>query len=98
MLPHDLNRRLPVAGALDQRKKPQKNSSRKNPRNPLKSLASDERIQGNPRKSNPQKQEFLKLAARSQENPNGSIGPISPTPPGKTQADACPEQNALSPL
>ncbi len=35
-----------------------KNFSTKIPRNPLISLDSDERIQGNPRKSNPQKQGF----------------------------------------
>jgi hypothetical protein len=42
------------------------------PRNPLKSLDSDERIQGNPRKSNSHKLGFHAEKTRDQENPNGS--------------------------
>jgi hypothetical protein len=39
----------------------------------LISLDSDERIQGNPRKSNPHKQGFRAEMGRPQENPNGSM-------------------------
>jgi hypothetical protein len=44
------------------------------PRNPLKSLDSRERIQGNPRKSNPHNRGFRSETAGGQENPNGSTG------------------------
>jgi hypothetical protein len=40
------------------------------PRNPLKSLDSDERIQGNPSFSKPQKRVVRGERATSQENPN----------------------------
>src|SRR5208283_1516910 len=45
------------------------------PRNPLKRLDSDERIQGNPRKSNAPERGSGRVTATSQENPNGSTGP-----------------------
>ena len=45
------------------------------PRNPLISPDSDERIQGNPRKSNPQKPGFSQRNGEEPENPNGSAGP-----------------------
>jgi hypothetical protein len=51
------------------------------PRNPLKSLDSDERIQGNPRKSNPHNRGFSDKTARSQENPN----PIERTDAGAAE-------------
>jgi hypothetical protein len=41
-------------------------------RNPLKSLDSDERIQGNPRKSNPHNCGFSARNCGGQGNPNGS--------------------------
>jgi hypothetical protein len=44
--PHGLGRRLPSRPSTPGRL--EKNHSAKNPRNPLKSLDSDERIQGNP--------------------------------------------------
>jgi hypothetical protein len=43
-------------------------------RNPLKSLNSHERIQGNPRKPNPRKAGFPRRTATVQGNPNGSTG------------------------
>src|SRR3984957_21271625 len=47
-----------------------KKPSRFYPRNPLKSLDSDERIQGNPRNSNPQNRGLRSKTAGAQENPN----------------------------
>jgi hypothetical protein len=47
-----------------------KNLLAKIPRNPLISLDSDERIQGNPRKTNRSRQRFLKEKASRQEKPN----------------------------
>jgi hypothetical protein len=44
------------------------------PRNPLISLDSDERIQGNPRESNPQIRALCNETATNPENPNGSTG------------------------
>jgi hypothetical protein len=46
---------LPVPAALDAGEGAQKNFCAENPHNPLKSHDSDERIQGNPRKSNRRK-------------------------------------------
>ena len=46
----------------------------KDPRNPLISLDLDERIQGNPRKSNTKKPRFRSGKAIRQENPNGPTG------------------------
>jgi hypothetical protein len=48
-------------------------------RNPLISLVSDERIQGNPSESNGHKLGFSRQNGQGQENPNGSI--LSATPP-----------------
>jgi hypothetical protein len=48
----------PVAAPLNARKGARKIFSAKIRRNPLKTLDSDERIQGNPRKSKPQKRAF----------------------------------------
>src|SRR4029077_1842307 len=45
------------------------------PRNPLKRLDSDERIQGNPRKSNTSERGLRSKTATRQENPNGATGP-----------------------
>src|SRR5579864_1003734 len=45
--------------------------SAKRPRNPLKKLIPDERIQGNPRKSKPRFRAFRGKIAMVQENPNG---------------------------
>jgi hypothetical protein len=42
----------------------------KTPHNPLKSLDSDERIQGNPRKSKAQKRGLQTETPKRQENPN----------------------------
>jgi hypothetical protein len=50
-----------------QREKRTKSFPRFEPRNPLKNLDSDERIQGNPRQSNPHQQ-------GGQENPNATTG------------------------
>jgi hypothetical protein len=44
-------------------------------RNPLKSLDSDERIQGNPSFSNASKLSFRSEKATRQENPNEAAGP-----------------------
>jgi hypothetical protein len=44
------------------------------PCNPLKSLDSDERIQGNPRESNALNLGFQSETAKGQDNPNGTIG------------------------
>jgi hypothetical protein len=46
-----------------------KNFPRKIPRNPLISLDSDERIQGNPRKSNPHKQGFSRRNGEAPRKP-----------------------------
>src|ERR1700744_5186001 len=52
----------------------------KRPRNPLKSLDSDERIQGNPRKSNTDQRSLRSETATRQKNPNWSFRPSSPRP------------------
>jgi hypothetical protein len=54
-LPYGLAVWLPVPAALDAGEGAQKNFCAENPHNPLKSHDSDERIQGNPRKSNRRK-------------------------------------------
>src|ERR1700733_13481783 len=54
-----------------------KNLSRFMPCNPLISLDSDERIQGNPRESNTSERGVRRETAARQENPNGSTGPTS---------------------
>src|ERR1700722_1400060 len=54
-----------------------KNFPRFKPRNSLKSLDSDERIQGNPRQSRAHNWGLRSETARSQENPNGWMGPMS---------------------
>ena len=70
--------RVPIPAPLNARgKSARKNFPRLNPRNPLKSLDSHERIQGNPRQSNPPGAGLQRETARSQENPNGSTGPMS---------------------
>ena len=71
--------RLPVRlpALLTRGKGREKNSCWKNPRNPLKSLDSNERIQGNPRKSNTSQPGFLKRNGEAKENPNPSSGPTS---------------------
>ena len=69
--------RAPVRRFSRQDKSAEKNCSRFMPRNPLISLNSDERIQGNQRKSNPHKPGLRSKTARSQENPNGSTRPTS---------------------
>jgi hypothetical protein len=59
-----------VAAPLNRREKAaRKIRSAKIPRNPLKSLNSDERIQGNPRESNPQKRGCLKRNGREPRKP-----------------------------
>jgi hypothetical protein len=64
------------SGAANAGERTEKKSTRENPRNLLKSLDSDERIQGNTRKSNPQNRGLRGQTARRQENPNGSAGPM----------------------
>src|ERR1700734_3269567 len=56
-----------------------KNLSRFMPCNPLISLDSDERIQGNPRESNTSERGVRRETAARQENPNGStnVGPAA---------------------
>jgi hypothetical protein len=49
------------------------------PRNPLKRLDSDERIQGNPSFSNPLIEGFRGQLAWNQENPNGQPASLAPT-------------------
>jgi hypothetical protein len=56
-------------------KSARKNFPRFISRNPLKSLDPNERIQGNPNKSNSSKRDFRSETAIGQENPNGSTGP-----------------------
>ena len=51
-----------------------KNSSRFYPRNPLKSINSDEKIQGNPRKSNPHNRGSSQRNGDEPRNPNRSTG------------------------
>jgi hypothetical protein len=58
---------------------PRNKISRFIPCNPLKSLGSHERIQGNPKKSNPRQRGFCGKRATRQENPNESSDPTSPT-------------------
>src|ERR1700722_2019875 len=57
------------SGAANGTESAEKNCSRFKPRNPLKSLDSDERIQGNPRKSNPHER------GSSQQNGQGPRKP-----------------------
>jgi hypothetical protein len=70
-LPHGLDRNLPFGAAQRRGKKPAKSFFRSKPRNPLKRLDSDERIQGNPNKSKAQKRGLRSERDASQENPNG---------------------------
>jgi hypothetical protein len=60
----------PPGAAANQGETDRKNLSRFVPRNSLKSLDSDERIQGNPRKTNPHNRGSRSKTAGSQENPN----------------------------
>src|ERR1700744_3914867 len=57
-------------------------------RNPLISLDSDERIQGNPNKSNPFNRWFRDEGATLQENPNGSTGLMSLAGAARSQIDS----------
>jgi len=70
-LPHGLDRGIP-SGAANATERGEKYSSGKKPRNSLKTLDPDERIQGNPRKSNPSKAGLRSETVTGQENPNGS--------------------------
>jgi hypothetical protein len=72
---HD--RRLPLWRFKRQGKSVRNKFPRLKPRNPLKSLDSDERIHGNPRQSNPHERGLRSETTRGQENPNGSTGPMS---------------------
>src|ERR1700738_4440205 len=67
----------PVPALRTPEKGVEKNFPRFKPRNPLKSLDSDERIQGNPRQSNLHQRGLRSETATSQENPNESTGPTS---------------------
>jgi hypothetical protein len=60
------------SGASNMRESARKNVPAKIPYNPLKRLDPDERIQGNPRKSNTHKRGFRIEIATGQENPHGS--------------------------
>src|ERR1700722_13190877 len=82
------DRVLPSRRPLNAGERREKFSSRKKPRNPLKSLDSDERIQGNPRKSNAQKRGLQSETARSQENPNGSTRATSRPAAERSQIDS----------
>src|SRR3984885_6260398 len=68
-LPHD--RRVPVPVPLAEGEAARKFFCPSVPRNSLISLDSDERIQGNPRKSNSPKLGFPRRIGAPQENPNG---------------------------
>src|SRR5271156_5887979 len=68
-LPHGLDRTLPSRRLSTPGKTREKNYPRFKSRNPLISLDSDERIQGNPRESNPHEQ------GSSQRN---GLGPRKP--------------------
>ena len=68
-LPHGLDRRIPAPAPLNARERREKFSSRENPHNPLISLDSDERIQGNPRKSNPHKRGFSQRNGEAPRKP-----------------------------
>jgi hypothetical protein len=73
-LSHGLDRQLPLRRPTMRAKSREKYFCRKKPHNPLISLDSGERIQGNPRKSNTHEQGFSRRSAMRQENPNGSTG------------------------
>src|SRR5271156_6606244 len=55
----------------------EKNYPRFKPRNPLKSLDSDERIQGNPRQSNTHERGPSQRNGHELRKPNGPTGPMS---------------------
>src|ERR1700722_17713351 len=61
-------------GASSIGKTARKNFPAKIPYNPLKRLDSDERIQGNTRKSNTQNRGFCRETVGRQENPSGRAG------------------------
>jgi hypothetical protein len=69
-LPLSLDRVLPFRRLEPHGKSAEKNFCSLCPRNPLISLDSDERIQGNPRKSNPHYRGFCSETAGAQDNPN----------------------------
>src|ERR1700728_2010284 len=69
-LPHGLDRRRPFRAPIATEKGASKIHLAKIPRNPLISLDSDERIQGNPRKSNAPNRDSCGETATRQENPN----------------------------
>src|ERR1700683_1394861 len=71
---------------------PRKPFARFVPGNPLISLDSDERIQGNPRKSNSHESRSLRRNGRGQENPKGLTGPLS----RRSQTDSIRRQSGLA--
>jgi hypothetical protein len=66
------------SGASNARRGFKKNYPRAKPRNPLISLDSDERIQGNPRKSNSRQLGFSQRNGRDPRKPKRTTGPASP--------------------
>jgi hypothetical protein len=69
---------LPVPALRTPGKRAEKKYSRFKLRNPLKNLDSDERIQGNPRKSNAHERGPSQRNGQGQENPNGgATGPMA---------------------
>ena len=81
-----------VPDRFDATKSGMKIFSRFYPFNPLQSLVSDERIQGNPRKSNTSERGVCSKKATRQENPNGPTGPLS----RRSQTDSIPVQALLT--
>ena len=94
-LPHGLDRGLPFRRLSTLRKRAEKKGPRFKLRNLLKSLDSDERIQGNPRESNAPERDLRSETATSQENPNGSTGPMSRPAAEKEPNRLHPNESAL---
>jgi hypothetical protein len=97
------DRGLPMLGAANVQESAQKKTSSLFPRNPLKSLDSDERIQGNPRESNPQFAWINASKRPFQEKPNGLSGPPRDAPSQKSSTESLRTQSphksrALGPL
>jgi hypothetical protein len=67
----------PVPPLRTREKSPRKNFPRFKPRNPLKSLESDERIQGNPRQFNPHDRGPSERNSHEPRKPKRSTGPRS---------------------
>jgi hypothetical protein len=97
-LPHAESWEPPFRRLFRDDKSARKKLIRKISCNPLISLDSDERIQGNPRKSNPQNLGFRSETAGIQENPNrvdDSVAPSVEKEPNRVHPNA---QRSVPPL